>query len=153
MVQSYRDAIANRCTPVGAFVNEQVNSASVMYCAPTDEQAIEEGQAFAEAFFLVANQTMGIGSIYPTLGYQRGANAATSGTKTVNRRDMPIGSPGSCIDAIRRWEQIGVDRMVFLISFDNVVPIERIKDSLRLFAAEVMPAFSPELTTAGTIIR
>src|SRR5213075_904158 len=88
MVRDYREAISTRCTPVGAFVNEVVNSASVMYCAPTDEQAVEEGQAFADAFFLVANQTMGISAVYPTEGYRRGANAATSGTKAVNRKDM-----------------------------------------------------------------
>ena len=55
------------------------------------------------------------------------------------------------IDALRQWEAVGVDRMVFLINFDQVVPHDKILASLRRFAAEVMPAFEepekPSLTT------
>jgi hypothetical protein len=34
-----------------------------------------------------------------------------------------------------------VDRMAFLINYDQVIPQEKILKSLRLFAEQVMPAF------------
>ena len=56
-------------------------------------------------------------------------------------RGWRIGSPQTVIKNLKMWEEIGVDRMVFIINTGEVVPQERVLKSLRLFAEEVMPAF------------
>ena len=49
--------------------------------------------------------------------------------------------PHQIIQAIKRWESIGVDQMNFLLNAVEVLSHEEVKESMRLFAREVMPAF------------
>jgi hypothetical protein len=58
------------------------------------------------------------------------------------REGTPIGDPKACIEALKWWEEVGVDRMVFLINTGETIPQEQVLNSLRLFAREVMPAFT-----------
>jgi len=66
------------------------------------------------------------------------------------QQSTPIGSPATVIAALKKWEEIGVDRMVFLVNFDQVIPHRKILESFKRFAREVMPAFAeapkPSLT-------
>ncbi len=45
------------------------------------------------------------------------------------------------IQAIKRWESIGVDEVNFLLNAVEVLPHAQVMESMRLFAREVMPAF------------
>jgi alkanesulfonate monooxygenase SsuD/methylene tetrahydromethanopterin reductase-like flavin-dependent oxidoreductase (luciferase family) len=155
-IADYRRIIKNP-DPVGQFVNEQVNGVGWMYCGESDEEAQQVGAPGAAAFMRAAAHLTGVGNIYPSSAYSSQANAiqlrdrpgdvlsAVGGTST------PIGNPDTVIAALRQWEAVGVDRMVFLINFDQVIPHKQILASLKRFAAEVMPAFAepeqPRLTT------
>ncbi len=108
------------------------------------------------AFMNAAAHLVGVGSIYPSPGYSSQASAIQLRDRpgdVINplQQGTPIGNPDTVIAALRQWEEIGVDRMVFLINFDQVVPHEKILASLQRFADEVMPAFEeperPSLTT------
>jgi hypothetical protein len=94
--------------------------------------------------------------VYPSPAYSAQASAIQLRNRPGDvagpvRQSTPIGNPETVIKALRDWEEIGVDRMCFLINFDQVIPHKRVMDSLRLFAREVMPAFAepakPSLTT------
>jgi hypothetical protein len=61
---------------------------------------------------------------------------------------MGIGSPDTVIKNLKMWEDIGVDRMVFIINTAEVIPQEKVLQSLRLFAEQVMPAFDRDATRA-----
>ncbi len=41
------------------------------------------------------------------------------------------------------WESTGCDGVNFILNSHNVLPQQEVLDSLRLFAAEVMPHFDP----------
>jgi hypothetical protein len=45
------------------------------------------------------------------------------------------------LDAIRHWESIGVDQVNVIVNALEVIPQRTVLDGLRLFAAEVLPAF------------
>ena len=66
----------------------------------------------------------------------------------VIREGMAIGSPQTVIKNLKMWEEIGVDRMVFIINTGEQVPQERVLRSLRLFAEQVMPAFDKDAPAA-----
>ena len=55
---------------------------------------------------------------------------------------IQLGQLGACIKALKWWEEVGVDRMVFLINTGETIPQEKVLNSLRLFATDVMPAFT-----------
>ena len=52
-----------------------------------------------------------------------------------------VGDPRRIVEAIRRWESIGVDGINFILNGMETVPQAEVLDSLRLFAKEVMPQF------------
>jgi alkanesulfonate monooxygenase SsuD/methylene tetrahydromethanopterin reductase-like flavin-dependent oxidoreductase (luciferase family) len=159
-VRDYRRIIKS-CEPVGDYVNEQVNGLGWMFCAETDDEARRYGLAAAQHFTEAAAHLAGVGGVYPSPAYGSQASAIVLRTRAGDvagpvREDTPIGSPQTLIKALKQWESIGVDRMVFLINFDQVIPQEKILASLRLFAQEVMPAFrerseQPPLTTVPAV--
>jgi hypothetical protein len=64
----------------------------------------------------------------------------------VIREGMGIGSPQTVIKNLKMWEDMGVDRMVFIINTAEQIPQEKVLNSLRLFAEHVMPAFDKDAT-------
>ena len=56
---------------------------------------------------------------------------------------MCLGDPHQVIQAIKRWESIGVDQINFLLNSVEVLPQGQVLESLRLFARAVMPSFGP----------
>ena len=139
---AFRIAVAYPCPP--DVEDQAVNGVGWMYCGESDEEAMALGGAGAGAFMNAAAHLVGVGSIYPSPAYSLQASAIQLRDRpgdVINplQQGTPIGNPDTVIAALRQWEAIGVDRMVFLINFDQVVP------------HEVMPAFEeperPSLTT------
>ena len=60
-----------------------------------------------------------------------------------------IGNPDRIIEAVRKWEAVGVDRINFLLNANETVPQHQVLDSLRLFAREVMPKFADSTTATA----
>jgi alkanesulfonate monooxygenase SsuD/methylene tetrahydromethanopterin reductase-like flavin-dependent oxidoreductase (luciferase family) len=146
MVKDYRRAIRN-CEPVGEFVNEQVNGVAFMHCGEDDGEAKLVGGMAAAQFGVRAAHLVGIGGIYPSPAYHSHASAAPLRTRPGDvvgpvRQGTPIGDPEFCIKQLKWWEEVGVDRMVFLINTGETIRQEKVLASLRLFAREVMPAMT-----------
>ncbi|HEY1973910.1 MAG TPA: hypothetical protein VGH89_38575, partial [Pseudonocardia sp.] len=55
---------------------------------------------------------------------------------------LVIGDPDDAIKAIKRWEETGADRIMFLMNASDALTHEQVCESMRLFAREVMPAFA-----------
>jgi alkanesulfonate monooxygenase SsuD/methylene tetrahydromethanopterin reductase-like flavin-dependent oxidoreductase (luciferase family) len=161
-VKAYR-RIIRECEPVGEFVNEQVNGVTFLYVDETEEEARLWGSKLVYTFGLLAAHFTGVSSIYPTPAYkvpgllfalrreqeQRSAPTAAGGDGGgIIREGMAIGTPETVIRQLKQWEEIGVDRMVFLLNAGEVVPQEKVLRSLRLFAEHVMPHFDREAARA-----
>jgi len=147
-VEDYRRVIKN-CDPVGEFVNDQVNGVTFLYVDETDEEAQLWGTKLAYTFAYLAAHLVGIGSVYPTPAYKTpgllfalrsGTQEKAPGGGGALREGMAVGSPETVIKQLKLWEELGVDRMVFIINTAEVIPQERVLRSLRLFAEHVMPA-------------
>ena len=72
-------------------------------------------------------------------------------------RGWPLAARRRSFKQLRLWEEIGVDRMVFIINTAEVIPQERVLKSLRLFAEHVMPVLdhgagkARKSTSAGSL--
>ena len=53
------------------------------------------------------------------------------------------------LNALKRWEAVGVDRVNFLLNAMETIPQADVLASLRLFAKEVMPAFADDKPAGG----
>ena len=60
------------------------------------------------------------------------------------REGFPVGSPEEIIENMRYWEEVGVERVVMLINFDQAIPHQKVLASLERFAKYVMPEFTEE---------
>ncbi|MBI1885958.1 MAG: LLM class flavin-dependent oxidoreductase [Chloroflexi bacterium] len=157
-VKDYRRVI-KQCEPAGDFVNEQVNGVTFLYVDETDDEARFWGTKLVYTFANFAAHLVGISSIYPTPAYKTpgllfavrreaeqqavtpaGTPERAPGGGGVIREGMAIGTPQTVIKNLKMWEEIGVDRMVFLINSGEQVPHDRVLRSLQLFAEQVMPA-------------
>jgi len=146
MVKDYRRAIRT-CEPIGESINEQVNGVAFMFCHQDDAQAKAMGGMAAMQFGVRAAHLVGVGGIYPSPAYHAHASAAPLRNRPGDvvgpvREGTPIGDPEECIKALKWWEEVGVDRMTFLLNAGETIPQEQVLDSLRLFAREVMPAMT-----------
>ncbi len=146
LVADYRRIIRN-CDPVGKFVNNQVNAASWLYCGEDPYEAKAVGGAAAFQFFQSAAHLLGLGGIYPSHAYTAQANATAllSQAEIFSLREgFPVGSPEEIIENLRYWEEVGVERVVMLINYDQAIPQEKVLASLERFAKHVMPEFTDE---------
>ena len=87
--------------------------------------------------------------MYPTAAYQSLANLAPGGGRSLAGSENPeehrpvpegiaVGSPDQIVKAIKVWESVGVDGVNFVINTTELIPQEKVLDSLRLFAREVL---------------
>ena len=162
----YDEAIKS-AKPVGGAINRQIAVAPLMYCAETDQEALETALPHLE-FFVRKNiefvsQLKGTkGRSYEYLRKMAGFSkpdeffalptfapleipglseeAALLGGQ-VREGVFCIGSPATCIEFVQKHVDAGIDQLIFPIQFGTLTH-DQITTSARLFTDEVMPKFS-----------
>jgi alkanesulfonate monooxygenase SsuD/methylene tetrahydromethanopterin reductase-like flavin-dependent oxidoreductase (luciferase family) len=143
------------CDPVGA-VNQRVATLNFLYCHENGAVAAITGMRMLGLFGLLNAHLLPTREAYATRAYQSLAGLAPRpSTDTGSPGDafgvpegIAIGDPPRIIEAIKRWESIGVDGINFIINTTEAIPQPDVLASLRLFAREVMPAFADRASTA-----
>jgi alkanesulfonate monooxygenase SsuD/methylene tetrahydromethanopterin reductase-like flavin-dependent oxidoreductase (luciferase family) len=146
-IAGYRSRIAV-CDPVGQVVNEQVNAVNFLYCHEDGAVAADVGHRLVTGFSSAAAQVLDVRDSYPTPAYRApgllSAIRQDAGNPTDGKRGpeaLCYGTPDQIEASIRRMESIGVDRMVFMVNYLEIIEQPAVLESLELFAAEVMPRF------------
>jgi alkanesulfonate monooxygenase SsuD/methylene tetrahydromethanopterin reductase-like flavin-dependent oxidoreductase (luciferase family) len=156
-VKDYHRVIKS-AEPVGEFVNDQVNGVTFMYVDEDENEARTWGTKLVYTFSHLAAHLIGISNVYPTSAYKtpgllfairRPAEERAPGGGGAIREGMAVGTPDRVIGQIKLWQEIGVDRMVFILNTAEQIPQEKVLNSLRLFAEKVMPAFDKEAKAAA----
>ena len=168
-VDEYREIIASdRCVPGGFAVNPQVAVVLPMMCAPDEAQAIERGIDGAHFFgyslahyYVFGDHRPGRTNIYEEFLERR--DEVGFARSIINADDAPlgvrvlqqglgslrgaIGSPAQVRDLCRRYEEAGVDQVVFVMQAGRNRH-DHICESIELFATEVMPEFAERADAA-----
>jgi len=163
-VEAYRARIAATKTASGV-VNDQIAFAPNMYCAETDEEALET--CAADLLFFTG---MGLGYIMgwsktPSKDYEY---YAQMGEKMLDLSPLPesmtrglspeaarvkagvehgiycVGSPDTCREFIARNVEVGIDQLIMVSQF-GALSTENIEKSIRLLSTEVLPEFSDSI--------
>ena len=131
-------------------MNDQVATLNFLHCHEDLATGAKRGMSFLGLFGMLNSQLLFTREAYPTTAYQSlggiSAPAASKGGGNPGAAygvpdGVCIGDPKAIIEAIKRWESVGVDQLNFLVNACEVLPQEQVLESLRLFAREVMPAF------------
>ncbi len=159
-IKEYRRRI-QLCNPVGDFVNEQVNTVNFLYCHEDDAEGLRVGRHMGATFNYLAAQLVSAREAYPSKSYkslgllpQLRRQATGPDSQGEAGEGLAFGDPERITRAIKKWEAVGVDRINFLLNCMEEIPQEKVLDSLRLFAKEVMPNFknasAPVTATVGS---
>jgi alkanesulfonate monooxygenase SsuD/methylene tetrahydromethanopterin reductase-like flavin-dependent oxidoreductase (luciferase family) len=146
-VKRYRKIIQN-CTPVGEVVNEAVSTVNFLYCHEDDAEGVKVGKRLTGTFNYLAAQLLAAREAYPSKSYPSlgllpslRQEASGPGDASGAPEGIAIGNPARIAREMKKWEAVGVDRVNFLLNALETVPQQKVLDSLRLFAKEVMPHF------------
>jgi alkanesulfonate monooxygenase SsuD/methylene tetrahydromethanopterin reductase-like flavin-dependent oxidoreductase (luciferase family) len=140
------------CDPVSAVVNDQVTTLNFLYCHEDSDRAAATGMRMVQMFGLTNAHLLWTREAYPTRAYQSLGNLAPGGGADRSGPGDPhgipegigVGNPDRLISVIRRWESIGITGVNFFVNACEVIAQHDVLDSMRLFAAEVMPKFRDE---------
>src|SRR5256886_3018559 len=164
-VDEYHEIVASeRCVPAGFDVNANVAVVLPMMCHADEATAIERGIDGAHFFgyslahyYVFGDHRPGRTSIWDEFlerrdeaGFARSIvspDQAPLGVKIMQQGlgslRGAIGTPEQIRDLVARYEAAGVDQIIF-VSQAGKNEHEHICESLKLFAAEVLPEFAPE---------
>ncbi|MFC7310259.1 LLM class flavin-dependent oxidoreductase [Streptomyces monticola] len=155
---------SEECLPAGKAVNPNFSVVFPFMCHPDEETALDRGLDGAHFFsyslmhyyitgqhrpattdvwqdFLDNREAVGLtrNPAPPAEGEEISAEAKGMMEQITSLR-RGIGTPEQIADVIRRYEDAGVDQVIFSVQIGKNQH-EHIKESLELFAAEVMPEF------------
>lgn len=157
-VKVYREAL-KRANPAAGVINDRFAVLRIALCCPTDQEAIDlqeynyrlfqkqVGALFAPWIDGVAPPSYE----YIIDSYKRRAALGKEHTmeELVEMDQACIGSPATCARVLNKLSDAGVDE-VLLFMQGGRTPHDKILDSIRLFAAEVMPRLkAPQPAAAG----
>jgi len=163
-ITDYYETLEREGVPIGDAVNPNVAVVSNFMCAPTEEQAlargVEGGNFFGYSlahFYIFGRHQPGRTDVWKEFVRERGEHgfspeAVVQAAKNADRLGAKviqdgvaglrgaIGTPGQIRDYLRRFEECGVDQVIF-ISQAGRNRHEHIMESLELFGREVLPEF------------
>jgi alkanesulfonate monooxygenase SsuD/methylene tetrahydromethanopterin reductase-like flavin-dependent oxidoreductase (luciferase family) len=159
---------SDRCVPAGFAVNPKVAVVLPMMCAPDEAQAIERGIDGAHFFgyslahyYVFGDHRPGRTDIYEEflarrdeVGFARSiitAQDAPLGLRVLQQGlgslRGAIGTPEQVRDLCRRYEEAGVDQVIFVLQAGRNRH-DHICEAIELFASDVMPEFAERADAA-----
>jgi len=160
----YEQILADRCVPAGLAVNHQLACVTPMMIHDDAEEAIRRGLEGGNFFGYSLGHYYIFGEHHPGRtdvwaqfqerraqhGFSPDIEAAIAqerlGAKAIDRDGATglrgaIGDVGQVRDYVRRYEEAGVDQIIFVLQ-SGKNRHDHICESLELFATEVMPEFA-----------
>jgi len=154
-VDAYRQGIAECTDPIGAFVNDQAATFTMVHCADSDEKAFADAKESMEWY-----PRVGAGQIASLADWQTGKDLGTYDYAADIQRmrdeggldaitfDMirdsgaaMVGDPQRCIEIGQRYAASGCD-MLFCLLNPYKIPHREIMRSIELLGEKVIPALS-----------
>ena len=143
----YYDTIrSDACVPLGHTVNANIAMVSAFSIHPDRDEAVRRGQegfeffGFALAALVARDAVPGRSRLWESFQRERRGLAPTP-VHGVSAHAPGIGTPDDLRDHLRNFEASGVDQVIFLQQAGRNRHAE-ICESLRLFAADVLPEFA-----------
>lgn len=172
-IDRYRDNIKS-ADPVGDFVNDQWANFTLAHCGEDNDEARQTGARAIKSLlgprpytedreetyerlleswggvpdhleatfqrFLKKEQDLGGG------GVSKAMIAELPADLLCDRGVIVAGDPDSCIEGVKRHQEIGADQLLLIMQCDEV-PHDRVMRSIELFGKEVIPAFRKKETS------
>ncbi len=151
LIADYRRA-SREAEPIGVTANNQVRAQGQLFCHPDSEFAKQMvGKAHEQLAGPLSSYLMTMGSTYPSPAYHAhslGSGAAFRPPLGADQVGKLVGNPDEVARAVEDWQELGVDALNVGVG-GRWSTHEQNLESMRLFAKEVMPAFTEEPAASG----
>jgi alkanesulfonate monooxygenase SsuD/methylene tetrahydromethanopterin reductase-like flavin-dependent oxidoreductase (luciferase family) len=147
-VRVYKDRIASPSRQAGAFVNDNIAAAGMLFCAPTDGQARSMGGA-AQLWYAANAAALFSPWVSESVPGYEYYNELAKDPNLLNEAALKqrlddglslVGTPDKVAAGLERYEALGVDQVIGIVQVGRITH-DDIVDSLRLFGKEVIPRF------------
>lgn len=145
-LKRYKARVRKPTRQVGAFVNDAVAPASIMFCSEDEQKAFGMGAAAAMWFAANAQKLFAPWAGRDVRGYEYYTGLSQNPSSEEMQEALRfncIGTPDGVARGVRAYEQAGVDQLMLMIQAGRI-PHDEILGSLRLFGKEVLPRFRRE---------
>jgi alkanesulfonate monooxygenase SsuD/methylene tetrahydromethanopterin reductase-like flavin-dependent oxidoreductase (luciferase family) len=163
-VDDYRQTMADTCVPVGQTVNPNIACVTPMMVHPDEEEALDRGLEGANFFgyslahfYVFGDHHPGTTDVWQEFkerrdrqGYSPAATRLAEQSETLGAKATSgdvtglrgaVGTPDQLREYLRRYEEAGVDQVIFVLQIGKNRH-EHIRESIELFAREVLPEFA-----------
>ena len=155
-IEHYKKGISECEEPLGAFLNDQVATFTMVHCAPTQGEADEVARESFEWY--PATGARHIASVADWMAEQKqelGTYAYAADTKKLDTEGMldmityeyirdsgsaVVGDPDQCVKAAKLYEEVGVDLLLCLVNPYNI-PHDKVMQTIELMGKHVLPEF------------
>jgi alkanesulfonate monooxygenase SsuD/methylene tetrahydromethanopterin reductase-like flavin-dependent oxidoreductase (luciferase family) len=153
-------------TPIGATSNGQVRIFTVVHCAPTTQQAIDQGGNDAALRYIdyvlnrllrdeIALERAGVRGTRPysqfldRFDYLKSYAEGQRRAELFDQESMIItGSPERCIEKIEEYERLGADGVLCMMQTGRIEH-QHVMESIELFGKYVIPHFKSKRAEAS----
>ena len=149
-VKRYKDKIKHPARQVGAFVNDAIAPATMMFCAEDNAKAVAMGGVAALWYGAHAAALFAPWAAKAVEGYEYYHNLIKDPAflelftrpweERLQDQYSLIGTPERVAAGVRAYQEIGVDQVICMVQVGRI-PHDEILNSLRLFGKEVIPRF------------
>lgn len=140
----YKKKIANPTRQAGAFVNDAVAPATIMFCSHDEQKAMKMGAAAAMWFTAAAQKLFAPWAGKDVEGYEYYTNLAQRNPSSEEmQRALSfgcLGTPDQVAKGVAAYADAGFDQLMMMVQAGRI-PHAEIIESLRLFGKEVLPRF------------
>ncbi|MCH7790187.1 MAG: LLM class flavin-dependent oxidoreductase, partial [Acidobacteria bacterium] len=162
-VQDYEDTLAAECVPIGQHVNPTIACVTPMMCHPDEQRALEMGLEGGNFFgyslahyYVFGDHRPGETDVWAEFIEKRDEHGYSPEVALAQKRETlgakiaageteglrgAVGTPDQLREYIRRFEQAGVDQLIFVMQAGKNRH-EDICESIELFGREVLPEFA-----------
>jgi alkanesulfonate monooxygenase SsuD/methylene tetrahydromethanopterin reductase-like flavin-dependent oxidoreductase (luciferase family) len=152
----YRDALTRCEKPIATFVNDSASTFTMSVCATDRSKALDVARESFEWYpkkgarligslvGWMAEQQKDLGNYGYAAEMQNVDDAGLLDHLTldylVDNGACVVGTPADCLEACKRYEEVGVDLLLCLVN-PYKIPHESVMETIELMAAEVIPHF------------
>lgn len=147
-IRAYKDAVA-RCThPVGAYVNDNIAVTTNMFCLPDGDEARwllskARTERYTELFFQWLDSIPRPAGVPSSGPVRLPAPTPLELRDRLARDEALVGSPEEIIPVIRRWQEMGVDQLIFS-PLTMAMDQRHVLRSIETFGKHVLPLFDQD---------
>lgn len=147
LIESYKKGIAECTDPIGGYINDNVACVSRLLCLEDGNRAIEYASNVGSGYYqsLVFRWLDSIPKpdgvpVWPDLLPEPDEAASRA---AVAKGMLIAGDPEECVTALRGYESVGADQVIFGI-LNSTLPVEVAIESIETFGKHVQPEYDKD---------